>query len=287
MNIRPSVKAGSWYANSPTALREQLDVFLRNVGDDHGEKIIAGVAPHAGLAFSGLLALQVYRAMQQTNSPIETIIIFGAVHTERLSIPAMWADGAWATPLGDLLVDEDLAQKILAVKIAENKYSPHYQDNAIELQTPIIKYLLPSVKILPIALPPNNEAVKFGENVAAIVKNEQKNIVVVASTDLTHYGAQYGFAPVGMGEKAHRWAKNNDRELLTLVENLAAEKIVPMVEQQHNACGAGALAAVTAYARAMKSPRGELLTHLTSAEIMPEQKPELFVGYASMIFRHG
>ena len=73
--------------------------------------------------------------------------------------------------------------------------------------------------------------------------------VFLASSDLTHYGPSYRFAPVGTGEAALSWAKDNDRRLLRLVENLEIAQVVPEVRDHLNACGGGAIAAMLAACR--------------------------------------
>jgi len=110
---------------------------------------------------------------------------------------------------------------------------------------------------------------------------------VVGSTDLTHYGPQYGFTPGGVGSTGLEWAKDNDRRVLKLIESMRADQIVEETASRMNACGGGAIAATIAAASAMGATRGICLEYTTSAEIMAAKqlgRSDDAVGYASVVF---
>lgn len=283
MPDRPAAKAGTWYPAHPETLREIVTALIAAVpASSVTPGIVAGVVPHAGLMFSGGIAAHLFSALHHSRPVIDTIVFLGAVHTMRLSRPAVWADGNWETPLGAVAVDETLADAIVANCGADAFCEPHYQDNAIELQTPFVRILFPQASIVPVAMPPMTGASGFGKKLAQVLAD--RNAAVIASTDLTHYGVNYGFMPAGTGEKALAWAKENDRRLLRLAGKMDAESIVPTAECDRSACGAGALAAAVAYARERGVTKGELLAHTTSFEIMPDDVYEMSVGYAAMAF---
>ncbi|GHV18956.1 hypothetical protein AGMMS49959_02280 [Planctomycetales bacterium] len=283
---RRAEKAGSWYPDDAAELGAVIDHFLATAGDYSGAPVVAGVVPHAGLRFSGATAAKTFAALRPTNPA--TIVIFGAVHTQNLRIPALWTAGEWDSPLGRATVDAPLAAKLLAAGWGEDNPQPHYGDNAIELQIPFIRRVFPHAKILPVAVPPSAAAADWGARFAAFAHNENltADLAVIASTDLTHYGRPYGLTPV-VGAAALEWSKKNDRRLLASVQNFAAEKIVPLAAADASACGAGALAAATAYARALGATPAELLAHTTSYEVQPDGEPSMFVGYAALIWRAG
>ncbi|MDR0868887.1 MAG: AmmeMemoRadiSam system protein B [Planctomycetota bacterium] len=285
---RRAEKAGSWYPANAAELGAAIDHFLATAGDYAGAPVIAGVVPHAGLSFSGATAAKTFAALRQTNPAVKTLVIFGAVHTQALKIPALWAEGVWDSPLGRAAVDAPLAAKIVAAGWGENNPQPHYGDNAIELQIPFVRRAFPQAKILPVAVPPSAAAADWGARFAAFAQNENltADLAVIASTDLTHYGRPYGLTPVA-GAAALEWSKKNDRRLLASAQNFAAEKIVPQAAAEQSACGAGALAAATAYARALGATPAELLAHTTSYEVQPAGEPSMFVGYAALVWRRG
>lgn len=288
MLVRPASKAGSWYPARAEELERTVNALAAAAPVAAGAaSLLAGVVPHAGLCFSGETAARVFALLRQTCPDVNTVIILGAVHTVWLDRPAAWAGGAWDCPGGAVKVDGELAGDIVHAGLADDNPAPHYGDNAIELQLPFIRFLFPEAMIVPIAVPPLPESVIFGEKLAEITARAEKSgkkTAVIASTDLTHYGAVYNFAPAGCGEKALEWAKANDRRILDMACRKDAEKIVPEAARAHNACGAGALAAVTAYARARGTEDGQILQQTTSFDVMPEGVPEMFVGYGALAF---
>ena len=108
--------------------------------------------------------------------------------------------------------------------------------------------------------------------------------IVIGSSDLTHYGAAYGFSPAGTGINGVEWARNNDNKLIKLIENMEAEKIIPEARSSQSACGSGAIAATISFAQKRGIRSGLTLEHILSYDIMPSDPPELSVGYASIIF---
>jgi hypothetical protein len=282
MALREAEKAGSWYTSNSEALADELESYLvKGRKEFYSLGANAIIVPHAGLTFSGPVAGLAYAAMEGFNP--ETIIVFGAVHTMYLDSPVVWAKGAWQTPLGDVEVDEELASLLLESETFDEGEQPHYGDNAIELQMPFIKHCFPEAKVVPIATPPAEDIEKAGSELADITKNYSKKITVVGSTDFTHYGRAFGITPAGFGQPALDWAKENDMELINHILNFECEKIVPTASQNHSACGAGAIAATTMYAKST-GLTAKLLQYTNSHEIMPEGEAQHFVGYASIAF---
>ncbi len=284
MPSRPAAKAGSWYSANPATLTHELARYLAAAETSGAAPARAAVVPHAGLAFSGPNAARVYAWLQAANPEVETFVIFGAVHTTTLTRPAVWTSGVWQTPLGDIQVDEELAAAFVKAGVGEDDATPHYDDNAIELQTPFLRHCFPAAKLVAVATPPAAGAVEAGTAAWEICARAGRRVIALGSTDLTHYGRSFAFTPAGVGEKALAWAKANDRQLLDLMAKLAAEEVVPAAKQAHSACGAGAAAATVAFARAAGCREGKLLGHTTSHEVRPEGEAAHFVGYGAMVF---
>ncbi len=248
------------------------------------ELILAGVVPHAGWQYSGAVAAKVYESIRRKHIP-STFVIFGAVHRRMDPRHAVYAAGAWATPLGDVAIDQELAAAILeqTAEWAVENPQAHEEEHAIEVQLPFIRYLFPDAKIVPISVNPTEQAVPFGHRVGELLR-EQRHAVVIGSTDLTHYGEPYHFTPAGVGVRAHQWLRANDARILRLAEQMQAEELVPEVARHQNACGPGALAATVAAARTLGAERGYLLDYTTSYEVAPEPVFRMAVGYAGLLF---
>jgi hypothetical protein len=247
-------------------------------------RIVAGIVPHAGWVYSGAVAAKVFETIRQKTNP-ETFIFFGAVH-QWPGESAVYARGAWATPLGEIAVDSDLASKILdgSADLASENPAAHNGEHAIEVELPFVKYLFPEAKIVPISVSPDENAPAFGKRVGEILAGLGRTIVIIGSTDLTHYGNVYQFTPAGYGSAARRWQRENDARILKLAEQMKASEIVPEARSHHNACGPGALAATVAAAAVLGSRRGYLVEYTTSFDVAPEPEFRMAVGYAGILY---
>ncbi len=282
MPVRIPSVAGSFYPGSAREVRQQLDAFLGRASVQVTGRVVGGIVPHAGWVFSGLTAAHLFRALQSQEPP-ETVILFGAVHRWPLRAPALYAAGAWRTPLGEIAIDEPLAQAVLAADPRfENLPQAHEGEHSIEVQVPFVQYLWPQARILPIAMPPLQTAPSLGRTVAQAAAALQRQVVAIGSTDLTHYGPGYGMAPAGVGPRGLAWAKENDRRLLERVLALDAEGVLAEALSHHNACGPGAVAATIGCALEMGATRAALLHYTTSHEAYPMGSPTDLVGYGAV-----
>lgn len=245
---------------------------------------VAGVVPHAGWQYSGAVAAKVFRTLRERGSP-RSFVLLGAVHRWGVDRNAVYASGSWQTPLGPVEVDELLARELLLRLPRDLAEDPaaHEGEHSLEVQVPFIRHFFPEAKIVPIAVPPGPGAVALGEGLGRALSGRD-DAVVIGSTDLTHYGAPYGFAPAGEGPEAREWMRENDRRMLHLVTGLEAEEIAAEARTHHNACGYGALAAAVAAARALGAPRGVLLEYTTSHDVAGERHFTMAVGYAGVVF---
>ncbi len=285
MKARQPVVAGMFYPADPAQCLREVQAYLKAASVDVRGVIRGGIVPHAGWTFSGATAARVFEAIA-TQSPPETLVCFGAVHSWGVSVPSMYGRGSWRTPIGELEVDQELARAVLSESDGQvvDRPEAHQGEHSIEVQLPFIKALFPEARILPIAVPPSSVASQVGIAVARAAEHLGRAVVAIGSSDLTHYGPRYGFAPVGVGPRGLEWAKENDRHLLELVVQMEAEQVVPEAQRHHNACGSGAIAAAIAFSAALGATRGIVLQHITSHEVMPMGRPTDLVGYAAVVF---
>ena len=127
-------------------------------------------------------------------------------------------------PLGEIQVDAELAAAIAAERkdLISLSTSAHDGEHSIEVQLPFIQALCPRARIVPVATPPLLAACDIGAAIASAVSKCPARVMVVASTDLTHYGMDYGSPDHGPLRTAMGWMRDNDRRILRLVETLRA-----------------------------------------------------------------
>jgi len=289
MQIRKPIVAGQFYPGRSDSCLAEVEQCLNEhkLPQTLPETIVAGIVPHAGWTFSGGLAAMVFSAIKKRNEDVDTFVICGASHSY-FGTPAVYDEGSWSTPLGEIAIDEELADALLKGKNVVSDIKAHEYEHSIEVQIPFIQHLFPDVKILPIVTPPNNEVISLGDVLGDIIKQQQKKIICIGSTDLTHYGPRYGFTPMGAGEDSLRWASDvNDKEFIDLAVNLDAKGLLASAAENMNACGPGAAAAVISAAKKLGKTKGLLLAHTNSNEIMLQKMGTTSaeaVGYAAIVF---
>jgi AmmeMemoRadiSam system protein B len=273
--------AGSWYPSRESDCRRAIEEFSRSSDPCPSGPGFGGIVPHAGWLFSGKIACNVVRCLSEQSSP-DTVVLFGR-HLHPSSKTYIMTEGSWATPLGDLEIDQDLGKKLCAEFPFVVETATHYdQDNTIELQLPFVKYHFPEVKILPLGMPPTQGSLRVGERTAEISRELGRKILVLGSTDLTHYGYNYGYAPKGVGKAAVDWVRNeNDRRLVDLILRMDAEEVIRESLTNHNACCSGAVATAIAAAKKLGARQAHKLFYATSYDVRPD---ESFVGYVGAVF---
>ena len=269
----------------PGDLRAQLEEFLLDWHAPEGlpSPPSGGIVPHAGWAYSGRIAARTLFTLIQLGNP-RTIVFLGAVHFAPMARPAFYAEGAWETPVGSVEVDTKLARRLLESlgELATEAPEEHDGEHSLEVLMPFVRLLAQQCRVVPVAVPPYPGAAAFGARLGALLAGHP-DVLVVASTDLTHYGAGYGFAPAEAGEEAERWMQKNDERIVDKIRHLSAEEILPEVRKHKNACGPGALAAALAAARARGSTRGHVLAYTTSHRVMAEPEFTTAVGYLGAV----
>lgn len=283
MNIRKAAFAGSWYPATAKECEAQIQSFLQEGESlpDPNPPRIGGIVPHAGWFFSGGIACNVIYRLKNGEDP-DTFIVFG-MHLPPGAPRSILAEGGWETPFGPLEIDSELAGAI----IKENAGTPETtrsfpRDNTVELQLPFLKYFFPDAKVVPVGAPPDESAIRMGRGIPDLAKSMGKTVKVIGSTDLTHYGPNYGFMPKGTGEAAVEWVtKENDREAINAMLRLDPESLVETALSNQNACCAGAAAAAMAAAAKGGASEATLMAYATSREKNPGAS---FVGYAGIVF---
>ncbi len=283
-SARPLYAAG-FYPDQPASCIAALDRLVAAVRlpPDLPSRIVGALVPHAGWVYSGRTAAYAWLAL--TRARPDVIVLLGAVHRPGVHRATVWSGGPWGTPLGDIPIDSALRAGILeeGAGAIEQGEQQHVGEHSLEVQAPFIKRLMPNTSIVPIQVPADARAPAVGKRIAAAIQADARSVVVVASSDLTHYGRQYGFAPAGVGPAGLAWGRANDARLIARALDLDSVGVLEEAAANHNACGSGALAAATSACRALGGTSATLLHQTTSHDERPGDG-SMFVGYASILY---
>jgi AmmeMemoRadiSam system protein B len=288
--VREPAVAGTFYPGDAGECRERAEAFVRassthvDVRDAYG-----AIVPHAGWICSGAIAGEAIAALAKQMPRPDVVVVFGAVHTPLpIEFAALPSHERWREPAGDSEVAQEVARRLSEgpgeLFAVDDRF--HTSEHAVEVELPLIQVAWPGARLLPIEVPLVDDAELIGRTVAKHVEAGGRSAVYLASSDLTHYGPAYRFAPAGVGPGGLAWAKENDRRLLRLVTDMAIDRIVPDVRARANACGGGAIVAMLSACRERGATRGEVLRHASSFETLADvapQRPDNAVGYAAVV----
>jgi AmmeMemoRadiSam system protein B len=281
VKIRFPAQAGSFYAGDNKSLKEQVKhCFLHEYGprklpvvDRTGpRKIIGLVCPHAGYMFSGPVAANAYYELAEDGKP-DTVVILGPNHTGLGSPLAVMNQGLWRTPLGDVEVDSQTADEIVHESglVDVDEYA-HLEEHSVEVQLPFLQYLYGSeFKLVPLCfmIQDLSSSMEVGNALAEVLAN--KNSVIIASSDFTHYQPQ-------------AVATKKDLMALKAVEALDERLFYSIVETQRiSACGYGPITALITAAKGLGAQEATLLQYKTSGDITGDKSS--VVGYAAVSFK--
>ena len=283
MNVRKSMFSGSWYPGNASACEKEIQGFLKEYPTEtiSERTLTGGIVPHAGWFFSGSIACNVIHCLQDENPP-DVLVIFG-MHLHSTSPAYIMTDGAWETPFGDIQIEKQLAGELAKKFTFEIETANRFtQDNTIELQLPFIKYFFKDAKIVPIGAPPTKKSLEMGKAVVDMSTRMGLRVKVIGSTDLTHYGPNYGFTSQGTGPSAVNWVRNkNDRRVIDAMLAMDPEKVIQEGLTHQNACCSGAAASAIAAAKQLGAQQAETVAYATSYDKSPGSS---FVGYVGIVF---
>ena len=273
--IRERRLPAGWYPRTAEEVREQCDSWVS--GEPSPERSFrAVVVPHAGWYFSGSLA---YRTIRRLRADARVVVVAGG-HLHPDDPVHVIPEDAVATPFGALAVDAELRDRVSrSLSCVEDRAV----DNTVEIQLPLVAAVFGSIPVLCLRSPPSRQAAELGAVLAGYARETGRSVVVIGSTDLTHYGASYGFSPHGEGAEAVRWVREtNDARFLEALTSADPSAIVRRAVAERSACSSGAAATAAAFARGMGPVEVEIVGYHTSFDVMPNDS---FVGYVGAGFR--
>jgi len=271
MNLRESFLPAGWYPRDPGEISRFLSGFTKDAVQT--AKGRAAIAPHAGWRYSGKIAAKAVTSLQN----VETLVVIGG-HLAAGYPPLFAMEDAVSTPLGDMSINTALRDALL--KELDGK-DDRYPDNTVEVLLPMARYFLPEASLLWLRLPAELNSFDAGKAIAAAADSLKCTVAVLASTDLTHYGQNYGFTPKGAGPEALRWMREvNDKNFINAVESGNPAAVLERAENDSSSCSAGAVLGAMGYASARGLGSARLLAYGTSADVATDA--DSFVGYAAM-----
>jgi len=280
VHVRQPAVAGQFYPGGAERLTDVVAGYLDEAEvEPITEDIIGLMVPHAGYEFSGGVAGYAYAAIQDHS--YDSVVLIGPSHR---GVPpagaALSGKEAWETPLGRIAVDRELTQKLLAAsdRLRIDDFA-HRPEHSLEVQLPFLQTVLGEFKIVPIVMAdfgPEN-TVALAEAIVSAVGD--KKVLLVASTDMSHYPVQ-------------QQARRVDEAMLEVIASFSPEKIYAADEQwlgenvpnlHCTLCGLGPVVTVMKAAQKLGAERAEVLKYANSGDVEP-RTADRCVGYGAVAF---
>jgi len=277
--VRPPVLAGAWYPADPDLLRQQVQTYLEGADAAKvpaGAPVIA-MAPHAGYQYSGAVAGALYAAL--AGRSFDAVFILAPNHRAPLERPALSSAEAFATPLGQVPVAVDIVQDLAATSAYTVNDRAHGFEHAVEIQLPLMQCALPEdTPIVPILVPHLSPALRE-EAARALDRWRDPRHLFLVSSDLTHFGAEYGYQPF-TEDIPQRIEQLDTGAILKVLSHDAPGLLAYGKETGITMCGLEA-AAIALNAPAPGDHQAALLDYSRSGDI--EGNYDLSVSYAATL----
>ena len=134
-SLRKAAVAGEWYPAHAAALAAAVDGHLA-VADRAGAEVrgqlVALIAPHAGLMYSGPVAAHAYRLLRDRT--FDVAVLVGPSHFLGFDGVSLYPSGGFDTPFGVATIDVGCARAIAAATpIVCEQPAAHAREHSLEM----------------------------------------------------------------------------------------------------------------------------------------------------------
>ena len=273
--VRSPAVAGSFYPDSPKVLSAQVGKFIDDATlTETDDKLIGLIAPHAGYVYSGHVAGYAYK--QLIGHAFDTVVLVGLSHRNPIGTAAIYARGAFRTPLGDIQIDEDLAAEIMRLNSGIlDLPTAHANEHSLEVQLPFLQHVLSDFRIVTILLQDDSpeNVIPLSHAIAEAVGD--RSCLLIGSTDLCHY-------------PTYEEAQKSDQVVIEAIEHFDPDYLRDQMDeymQRHPTqnfhcmmCSTGAIYTTMSVAKASGGNQIEVLKAANSGDV-PIGLRDQVVGY--------
>jgi len=274
-NLRPSPIAGTWYEGRPEILKREIDAYMDNakLPELFGD-VLAVIAPHAGHRYSGAVAGYAFAALR--NRTPDLVAVIAPMHHPYAQPLITSSHKAYSTPLGTIPIDKQAVDELDAILQADLGIGlsavPRDPEHSLEIELPFLQRALASdFKLLPVMVRAQDPRIAQGLGKALASLLRDRNHLLVASTDLSHFYDQ-------------ETARKLDSEMLRQIESFSPEGVFESERTGKGfACGHAAVAAVLWATRELGADTVKLLHYATSGDVTGDYSGVVGYGAAAIL----
>lgn len=271
--------AGQFYPGNVDELKSEVDGYLETAKNPEIDGTLIGlISPHAGYVYSGHVAAYAYKSL--IGKKIDTAILVGLSHRYPITGAALYGSGTFVTPLDDTEIDEELAADIVKrSSLVSVDHSAHKYEHSLEVQLPFLQRVAKDTKIVPILIndTDSDTCAEISKAIVTAVNASSKSVMLIASTDLTHY-------------PAYRYAVEVDKSAISAMIALDTEQLESISDKWMNkgipnlhcvVCSEAAVKIVIQASKLLGANKGTLLKYANSGDVAIGDKSQV-VGYAAI-----
>jgi len=270
--------AGQFYPANKNELSKIVDEFLSKTKKQNlNGKIVGLISPHAGYVFSGQTAAWSYKQIE--GEKIDTVILIGPSHNYPIEGASLWTGGNFSTPLGEIEIDKQLTNELLSSKIFQTNSDVHIPEHSLEVQLPFLQKTLKNFRIVAILINDEQSYKEVAKVIARAVNNSKKYVLLVASTDMTHYPKKSD-------------AEIVDKDILKVIEKFKSDQLIKadekwlskgIIELHCTLCGLTAVLTVMEASKILGADKSVIINYSNSAASAYGDEGRV-VGYGAAAF---
>lgn len=265
--IRQPAVADRFYPGNRSSLSRTVKELLPTQPPATRTKALAAVSPHAGYIYSGSVAAETFSSIQIPH----TVIILGLNH-HGLGEPIALSRATWNMPMGEVPVNTTVSDMLLAEAspISHDEVA-HRLEHSVEVQVPFLQALQPDLTIVPIVLSHISYPMcqNVGETLAKAIQTSSEDILIVASSDMTHY-------------EPREAASAKDAQALSQIEQLNPRGLYDVVHNKRiSMCGVIPVTVALIAAKILGASKAEVIRYTDSGEVSGDT--DQVVGYAGVV----
>src|SRR5262245_23466342 len=152
--IRAPAVAGLFYPEDAAALRSAIEKLRAGtlVEAELPAPPKALIVPHAGYPYSGPVAAAAYSLIEPLRDVIRRVVLIGPSHRVYLRGIALPQSHSFATPLGEVAIDEEGRNRLLQRGDVLAADEPHEMEHCLEVQLPFLQMVLRDFTLLPLVV---------------------------------------------------------------------------------------------------------------------------------------
>ena len=279
--IRRAQVAGSWYPDEKDRLAAYLDELLAGTKPPKVDgKVMALISPHAGYRFSGKAAATGYALLR--GQDIRRVVVLAISHHFPLRGASIPDVTHFETPLGLIPLDGAAVERLRRTSLVSAVAQAETEEHSLEMQLPLLQRVLPSFTLVPILVGQMRDA-DYGELASALAEIVDEHTLVVASSDFTHRGDNYGYeVPAGKGTIQERLARVDDASVEQILKLNRRGLLAHADKSGTTICGLHPIALLLELLARFPGSRGQVASRFTSGDVTGDWSSS--VSYVDVAF---